>query len=49
MIGQLLGVVTVLDWEAGDVGSSPGFNTGLFCDLMESLWALVYKRGNNKT
>lgn len=33
---------------AGDVGSSPGFNVGLFCDLMESLWALVYKWGNNK-
>lgn len=32
-----------LVWEAGDVGSSPGFNTSLFCDLMESLQVLVYK------
>lgn len=38
-----------LVWEAGDVGSSPGFNTSLFCDLMESLQVLVYKWGNNKT
>lgn len=33
MIGQLLGVVTALDWEAGDVGSSPGFNTACFVTL----------------
>lgn len=47
------------DWSTPGSGNSPGLGGrrrrfqsrlqhGLFCDLMESLWALVYKWGNNK-
>lgn len=47
------------DWSTPGSGNSPGLGGrrrrfqsrlqhGLFCDLTESLWALVYKWGNNK-